>query len=114
ELLVRVQDEPDLPEGSIIEYNETKGTSRQLAVKRSILSQDHSDIDDDLDCLRSDSSEEDEYNHQALELAMPESKQKTIADQFHEALGAASTNDEEHMYAVPRNTGWVILNTLYC
>nr|GEW93587.1 guanine nucleotide-binding protein subunit gamma 3 [Tanacetum cinerariifolium] len=29
-----------------------------LAVKRSILSQDHSDIDDDLDCLRSDSSEE--------------------------------------------------------
>ncbi|GKB67751.1 hypothetical protein Tco_0929163 [Tanacetum coccineum] len=105
ELLVRVQDEPDLPEGSIIEYNETKGTSRQLAVKRSIPSQDHSDIDDDLDCLRSDSSEEDEYNHQALELAMPESKQKTIADQFHEALGAASTNDEEHMYAVPRNTG---------
>ncbi|GJT13473.1 BRCT domain-containing protein [Tanacetum coccineum] len=34
-----VQDEPDLPEGSVIE--------------------DHSDIDDDLDCLCSDSSEED-------------------------------------------------------
>ncbi|GKE90763.1 hypothetical protein Tco_1571858, partial [Tanacetum coccineum] len=41
-----VQDEPDLPEGSVIEsydiifnlleYNETKGISRHLAVKRSI------------------------------------------------------------------------------
>ncbi|PWA82812.1 hypothetical protein CTI12_AA174990 [Artemisia annua] len=66
ELLVRVQDEPDLPEGSIIEYN-----------------------------------------HQALEPAMPEAKQKTIADQFHKALVAASTNEDEHMYAVPRNTGHI-------
>ncbi|PWA40899.1 Aspartic peptidase [Artemisia annua] len=45
------------------------------------------------------------YNHQALEPAMPEAKQKTIANQFHEALAAASTNEEEQMYAAPRNTG---------
>ncbi|GKC48503.1 hypothetical protein Tco_1071248 [Tanacetum coccineum] len=42
--------------------NEPKGTSREFDVKRSILSHDHSDIDDDLDSLRSDSSEEDEFS----------------------------------------------------
>ncbi|GJY75756.1 hypothetical protein Tco_0480872 [Tanacetum coccineum] len=107
ELLVRVQDEPDLPEGSIVEYNETKSTSRQLAVKRSIPSQNHSDIDDDLDCLRSESSEEDE-------VLQPSSSRTCHAriqtEDFHEALGTASTNEEEHMYAAPIYTGWRVMH----
>ena len=41
---------------------------------------------------------------------MPEAKHKTIADQFHEALSAASTNEAEHMYAVPRNKWYVFCN----
>ncbi|CAH1447488.1 unnamed protein product [Lactuca virosa] len=91
-----------------VKCNKTKSTSEQLAdKKRSILSVSDNrytdiDIEDDPNCLVSDSesSEEDK--------APPpphEPKQKTIADQFHEALGAASTNEDGgHMYAVSRHT----------
>ncbi|XP_021987602.1 uncharacterized protein LOC110884226 isoform X3 [Helianthus annuus] len=115
ELLLRVQDEHDLPEGSTINvalYDKTKGQSKERAVKRRVLSTDHSDIDDDPDCLDSDSSEDNEYNHQIQELIMPESKQKTIADQFHEALGAASTNEDDPVYAAPQRTGFGLFGKL--
>ncbi|KAI3805928.1 hypothetical protein L1987_21816 [Smallanthus sonchifolius] len=115
ELLLRVQDEHDLPEGSTMNialYNKTEGQSKEGAVKRSLLSTGHSDIDDDPDCLGSDSSEEKEYNDQIQELIMRESKQKTMADQFHEALGAASTNEDGHMYAVPQHTGFGLFGKL--
>ncbi|XP_076915150.1 uncharacterized protein LOC143574395 [Bidens hawaiensis] len=82
------------------------------AVTRSILSTGHDDIDDNPDYLGSDSSEENEYNHQIQEVIMPESKQKTIADQFHEALGATSTNEDDSMYAVPQHTGFGLFGKL--
>ncbi|KAK9054956.1 hypothetical protein SSX86_026035 [Deinandra increscens subsp. villosa] len=115
ELLLQVQDEHGLPEGSTMNvafYNKAEGQSKERAVKESMLSPGHSDIDDDPDCLDSESSEENEYNHQIQELIMPESKQKTIADQFHEALGAASTNEDGPMYAVPQHTGFGLFRKL--
>ncbi|KAI7757142.1 hypothetical protein M8C21_029495 [Ambrosia artemisiifolia] len=115
ELLLRVQGEHDLPEGSTMNvalYNKTEGQSKEGAVERSILSTDHSDIDDDPDCLDSASSEDNEYNYQIQELIMPESKQKTIADQFHEALGATSTHDNDPMYAVAQRTGFGLFGKL--
>ncbi|KAI3679025.1 hypothetical protein L6452_38332 [Arctium lappa] len=112
ELLVRIRDEHDLPEGSTMKYNKTKGTSEQLSVKRSILSMRHRDIDDDPDCLGSDSSDEDEDNHQIQEPIELESRQKTIADQFQEALGAATTNEEGNINAVPRHTGFGLFGKL--
>ncbi|XP_024980826.1 uncharacterized protein LOC112517674 isoform X1 [Cynara cardunculus var. scolymus] len=114
ELLIRIQDEHDLPEGSTMKYSKTKGTSEQLSVKRSILSMHHGDIDDDPDCLGSDSSDEDKFpvNHQIQEPAMPDSRQKTIADQFQEALGAAATNEEGNINAVPRQTSFGLFGKL--
>ncbi|GKA34959.1 hypothetical protein Tco_0721388 [Tanacetum coccineum] len=43
--------------------------------------------DKDLDRLHSDSSEEDEYNHQVLELGMPESKREDYADHRNTSVG---------------------------
>ncbi|KAI3506654.1 hypothetical protein L1887_21215 [Cichorium endivia] len=93
-----------------VKYNKTKSTSEQLADKRSILSIDHDYIEDDHpDCLSSDSSEEDEDNHQIQGLTVAVPKQKTIADQFHEVLGA---NEEGNMYAVSRHTGFGLFGKL--
>nr|XP_043636655.1 uncharacterized protein LOC122607696 [Erigeron canadensis] len=111
ELLVRVQNEHDLPEGSTIKYNITEEAPEQLAVRR-ISSMYPSDIDDDPDCLASDSSEEDEYNHQVQELIIPDPKQKSIADQFQDALGAASTHAEGYMQALPKHTGFGLFGKL--
>ncbi|KAL7583810.1 hypothetical protein Lser_V15G41594 [Lactuca serriola] len=93
-----------------VKCNKTKSTSEQLAdKKRSILSiSDHIytdiDIEDDPDCLVSD-SESSEEDKAPPPPPPHEPKQKTIADQFHEALGAASTNEDGgHMYAVSRHT----------
>lgn len=104
------QDEHDFSEGSTIKYNKTKSTSEQLADKKSILATGHVYIEDDPDCLGSDSSsEEDEENHQIQVLAVPGPKQKTIADQFHEALGA---NEEGQMCPVFKHTGFGLFGKL--
>ncbi|CAI9300498.1 unnamed protein product [Lactuca saligna] len=105
------QDEDDFSQGTTttVKCNKTKSTSEQLAdKKRSILSITDNrytdrdiDIEDDPDCLVSDS---DSLEEDKAPPHIQEPKQKTIADQFHEALGAASTNEDGHMYAVSRHT----------
>ncbi|KAL8224843.1 hypothetical protein R6Q57_017400 [Mikania cordata] len=112
ELLLQVQDEHDLPEGSTMNYKKANVQSKERDVKTSILSMGHGDIDDDPDCLGSESSEDNEHHFQIQEHVMPGSNQKTIADQFHEALGAASTNEDGPMYAVPQHTGFGLFRKL--
>ncbi|XP_071717249.1 uncharacterized protein [Rutidosis leptorrhynchoides] len=105
ELLDRVQDEHDISKEHTMKYNITEDISEQPSVGRSLLSVDQRYVEDDVECLGSDTSDEDEDNHQVQEHTLAGYKQKTIADQFQEALGAASTNEEGHTYAVPRLRG---------
>ena len=49
-----------------------------------------------------------EANLQNLKVILPESKQMIMVEQFQEALGAACMNDEDHLFALPRQSRCVI------
>lgn len=44
-------------------------------------------------------------DHKNIKHTIPESKQKTMTDQFQEAFGISSKNDEGLLFPLPRHSG---------
>ncbi|XP_059625705.1 uncharacterized protein LOC132268855 isoform X2 [Cornus florida] len=106
ELLDGYQESNDLVQRNFKMNTKTRGKMVQL-VKRSIPLLDSGNMDDNNppETLDSGTSSDEEANVQNLNLIIPESIRKTIAEQFHEALGAASMHGEGPLFALPRQLG---------
>ncbi|KAA8543127.1 hypothetical protein F0562_021378 [Nyssa sinensis] len=103
ELLDGYQEKDGMLKGNSKMYGKTKGRRVQLVVKRntSPLGYRNMDGDDPLEALDNGPSSDDEAGVQNLQLLIPESPRKTMADQFQEALGAASMNNQGPLFALP-------------
>ncbi|KAK3041480.1 hypothetical protein RJ639_000457 [Escallonia herrerae] len=86
-----------------LQGNVTKGGRTRLVLRRNSSQMSDRNMDDDvtLEDFVSGPSSDDE-DHRGLKLIIPESKTKSMADQFQEALGASSLNDMGVVFALPR------------
>ncbi|KAM7527087.1 hypothetical protein LguiB_030497 [Lonicera macranthoides] len=93
--------------GNSITHSRTKGERAQVVVKRNICPLGDRNIDEDGSCEAFDSgpSSGDEDDHKNIKHTIPESKQKTMTDQFQEAFGISSKNDEGLLFTLPRHLG---------
>ncbi|WJZ90301.1 hypothetical protein VitviT2T_009453 [Vitis vinifera] len=107
ELLNDLQEKNGLLGGKSKMCCRRKGRRVQLVIKKNIsTSEDRTMQNEDPDePMASGPSSDDEANMQNTRLNVSEAERKTMADRFHDALGAASVNDEAPLFVVPKPSG---------
>ncbi|XP_034689763.1 uncharacterized protein LOC117917557 isoform X1 [Vitis riparia] len=107
ELLNDLQEKNGLLGGKSKMCCRRKGRRVQLVIKKNIsTSEDRTMQNEDPDePMASGPSTDDEANMQTTRLNVSEAERKTMADRFHDALGAASVNDEASLFVVPKPSG---------